>query len=133
LDIVLDSNVLFRILISGGDIISLFFDNKLKIYAPLRLKEEFLRHKKEIVAKSGFTSKEFEVLSESLFNRIILVPLKEYAPFLIKAKIMLAEHEKDEDFVALCLYKGIMIWTYEDRIFKIGLGISTKKISKSIT
>ena len=40
MDVVIDSNVIFRMLISGGEIIKLFFDSRLKIFAPERLRED---------------------------------------------------------------------------------------------
>lgn len=74
-----------------------------------------------------------EQLSDLFFDIIILVPLKEYVQFLPKAKELLKGHEKDEDFVALCLYKGIKLWIYEDLLFKIGIAISTKQISEKLS
>ena len=114
MDVVLDSNVLFRILISQGDIIDLLFHQKLTIYAPKRLQ------------------KEFNKLSAVLFSRIIFVPLEEYTQFLPQAKKMLQTHEKDEDFVALALLKQCKIWSYETRLLDLGFGILTKQISDEL-
>jgi predicted nucleic acid-binding protein len=74
-DVVLDSNVLFRILISQGDIVDLLFHPKLTIYAPKRLQEEFLSNRKEILSKSHISQREFDTLCFVLFSRIIFVPL----------------------------------------------------------
>ena len=105
MDVVLDSNVLFRILISQGDIIDLLFHQKLTIYSPKRLQEEFLNNRQEILSKSHISQQEFDKLCAILFSRIIFVPLEEYAQFLPQAKKILQSHEKDEDFVALALLK----------------------------
>jgi len=131
-DVVLDSNVLFRILISQGDIIDLLFHQKLTIYAPKRLQEEFLSNRQEILSKSRISQKEFNKLSAVLFSRIIFVPLEEYTQFLPQAKKMLQTHEKDEDFVALALLKQCKIWSYETRLLDLGFGILTKQISKEL-
>ena len=129
MEVVLDANVLFRMLISQGEILDIVFNEKLHIFAPLKLKEEFLKHKKEIVSKSKITLNEFKILSSLIFKRINFAPLEKYKNFLIKARKILGSHTKDEDFVALCLYKSIKLWTYEDFLFKLGVGISTKQIS----
>lgn len=132
MDIVLDSNVLFRVLISQGEIVNLLFDNRLKLFAPEILKEEFFNNKQEIISKSKLSETEFETLSSILFDKIAFVPLDEYKAFLPNAKKLLSKHEKDEDFVALCLFKCAKIWTYESLLFEIGVGISTKQISDKL-
>lgn len=132
MDVVIDSNVIFRMLISGGDIIKLFFDSRLRIFAPERLREEFLRNKKEIMEKSRLAEYEFEELASLLFENIIFVRIEEYKQYLPKAKKLLGKHEKDEDFIALCLMKSIKLWTYEELLKKMGFGISTKEIANRI-
>ncbi|MCK4364637.1 MAG: PIN domain-containing protein [Thermoplasmatales archaeon] len=133
MEVVLDSNVLFRMLISRGDIIELVFNTNLKIYAPQRLWEEFRNNKKEILSKSNLSKKDFQVLSSLISNRITFVRLEEYKKYLPKAKKLLKRHEKDEDFIALCLLKCCKLWTYESRLFEIGFGISTKEISNILS
>jgi predicted nucleic acid-binding protein len=59
LEVVIDSNVLFRTLISGGDIIDLVFDKNLTLYAPKMLWIEFLNNKKEILSKSKLSNSDF--------------------------------------------------------------------------
>ena len=124
-----DGSVLFRTLISQGDILDVVFDDKLKLCAPERLKEEFLRHEPEIIDKSMLSKPEVEKLAEVIFKRVSLVPLAEYKSLIPKAKELLGSHEKDEDFVALCLLKNVKLWTYEKLLFDIGLGISTKELA----
>ena len=133
MDIVLDSNVLFRMLISQGDIIELFFNSNLKIFASQRLLEEFYNNEKEILLKSKLSKKDFQLLSSLLFKRITFVKLDEYKKYLPKAKQLLKRHEKDEDFIALCLLKRCKLWTYESYLFEIGFGISTKDISNKLS
>lgn len=133
MEVVIDSNVLFRTLISKGDIIEILFNNSLKISAPENLRQEFIKHKDEILEKSKLSEKEFNELQSLLFERIIFIPLEEYKSFLSKAKELLGKHEKDIDFIALCLSKNIKLWTYESLLFNIGLGISTKEISEKLS
>ena len=131
--VVIDSNVLFRILITGGEITNLLKDNNLKIFGPKKLQEEFNNNREEILHKSKLPSNEvFRLIS--LFSKVItFIPKEEYKPFLPQAKQLLKDHNKDEDFIALCLAKNIKLWTYEDLLFKIGFGISTKQISEELS
>ena len=130
--IVIDSNVLFRILISQGKIIDLMFNPNIKIYAPKRLWQEFLKNEDEIIIKSNLSKKDFQILSSLLLKKITLVDLEDYKKFIPKARKLLANHNKDEEFIALCLLKNCKLWTYENRLFEIGFGISTKELSKKL-
>jgi len=132
LKVVIDTNLLFWILISQGDIVSLVFNEKLRIFAPLRLKEEFNKHKKEIFSKCKSPGS-FEKLVEMIFNRIIFVALEEYLEHLTKSRDILREHRKDEDFLALALFKKCKVWTYESRFFKLGYAVSTKQVSERLS
>ncbi len=81
----IDSNVLFRTLISQGEITELFFNTNLKIYAPQILWEEFCNHEKEIILKSDLSKKDFNDLSFLLFSRITFVRLNEYKKFFTRS------------------------------------------------
>ena len=129
----LDANILFRTLISQGEILRLIFDESLKLFAPLKLKQEFLNNKEEILSKSRLSEDEFNILSSLIFKRIEFVPLSKYKKSLPEAKELLGKHIKDEDFVTLCLSKDILLWTYEPLLSKIGIGISTKQISEQLS
>jgi len=133
MEIVIDSNVLFRILISRGEIINLLFNRKLKIFAPLKLKEEFVKHRQDILLKSKLPKEKFDEFSRLVFKRITFVPLEKYESFIPKAKQLLDKHEKDEDFIALCLLKNTKLWAYEQLLFNIGFAISTKQISEKLS
>ncbi|MBI2550023.1 hypothetical protein HYV83_02480 [Candidatus Woesearchaeota archaeon] len=130
---VLDANVLFRMLISQGDILEILFDDELRLCAPERLKEEFLKHKEDIAEKSKLPLQDLEKLTSLILSRVSLVAINEYKASLPRAKELLGTHEKDEDFVALCLIKDIKVWTYEKLLFKIGVGISTKQLGEKLS
>lgn len=132
MNVVLDSNVLFRTLISQGDILDVFFHPRLMIYAPQRLQEEFQNNTQEILAKSRLSENAFETLCSLLFAKTILIPLEKYQYLLPQAKQILGSHQKDEDFIAVCLLKHCKVWTYESRLFDIGYGISTKQLSRRL-
>ena len=133
MEVVLDSNVFFRTLISSGEIVELFFNKNLKIFAPEKLKEEFLKNKSEIIDKSRIPKPEFDEFVSLIFEKVNWIPLDQYFSSIKKAKELLKNHEKDEDFIALCLEKNIKLWTYEKLLFNIGFGISTREISEELS
>ncbi|MEK6835344.1 MAG: PIN domain-containing protein [Nanoarchaeota archaeon] len=132
MDLVLDSNILFRTLISRGAIIEIIFNKNLKLFAPERLKKEFLSHRKEVLQKSKLSEQEFNELVSLLFSVVKFVPTNEYKEYVPKAKGLLKAHLKDVEFLALALKLDCLIWTYEELFFDIGFGISTKQISSKI-
>jgi predicted nucleic acid-binding protein len=132
MDVVLDANVLFRTLISHGNILEIMFNPNLQLFAPQKLREEFLAHKKEIIQKSHLSQTTFHLLCSQIFKKIIFVDVEEYKRYLPKAKNVLRSHRKDEDFIALCIMKKCKVWTYESRLFDIGYGISTSELSKKL-
>ena len=78
MDVVIDANVLFRALISSGEIVKMLFNSELKIFAPEVLGNEFLNNKNEILSKSKLSEIEFDSLASLLLERIIFVPFDEY-------------------------------------------------------
>ena len=133
MEVVIDANVLFRTLISSGEIVKVLFNPELKIFAPEVLGNEFLNNKNEILSKSKLSEIEFDALASLLLERIIFVPFDEYKEFLPKARSLLGRHAKDEDFIAVCLMKKAKLWTYEKLLFEVGFGISTKEISEKLS
>lgn len=57
---------------------------------------------------------------------------EEYSNSFPEARKFLGEHVKDEEFVALSLCKKAPLWTYEKRLFEIGICISTKELSEKL-
>lgn len=83
--------------------------------------------------RTTFSKSELETVASILLSRIEFVPLENYKDNLPESKELLKGHNKDEDFLALCLAKKCKLWTYESRFFKIGCAISTKEISKELS
>ena len=107
--VVLDSNVLFRTLISGGEIIRLIFNKNLELFTPQKIKEEFLNNRKEILSRSKISELGFNKLISSIFKIVKLVPSYEYKEFIPKSKELLKKHVKDVEFVALALKLNCLI------------------------
>lgn len=132
MEVNLDTNILFRALISHGVVILLLFDVRLKVNAPERMRDEFYAHKKEIMEKSQLSEEDFNAAATLLFEKINFIPLGSYQQFLPEAKRLLGEHTKDAEFIALCLMNGAKLWTYEKLLFDLGFGISTREIARQL-
>jgi len=131
-EVILDSNVLFKMLISRGNIFEVFFHPDLRIIAPERLLIELERNYAEIARKSKLSETELEEAKSDLLLKINFVNNYNYRNLFTAAGELLKGHTKDEDFVALHLLTRSKIWTYEDRLFKMGVAISTKEIADKL-
>ena len=126
--IVIDANVLFRTLISSGSILDVIFHPSLTIYAPYQLKTEFFNHREELISKSHISFDSFRIITDEIFKKIIFVDWKKYEKYISKANVLLKDHAKDEDFIALCMLENCKLWTYEKRLISIGFGMSTREL-----
>lgn len=95
----------FLILISSGSILDVLFHPSLTSYAPQQLKVEFLNHQQEIIKKSHLPRETVVFLTGEVFKKIIFVNRNDYEQYIQKAKNLLKGHNKDEDFIALCIAK----------------------------
>ena len=117
--LVIDANIVISSLI-GRKLDNLIFSPKLDLVAPERLFTEIMRHREEILLKSGLAKLEFEILIILLEKKIKLVPMEEFIALLPKAEELLEEHKKDTPYVALALKFNCPFWSYEERFKKIG-------------
>ncbi len=80
------------------------------IYSPEGLISELDEHKKEIRAKSKLNEKRYDELMAVLLSKIKLEPKETIAPFL-KEALEFSPDKDDSPFLALCLAKGIALWS----------------------
>lgn len=114
MELVVDANVIFAALIGKGKTQELFFENKIKLVAPLKLIVEF-ENNRELIAEKGKVSipelmESFQILKE----RIELYPTDDI-PNEVRLKAdKLAPHSKDIPYFALALQLGCAIWSREE-------------------
>ena len=126
MDIVIDANELFSCIIAKGRrlnsrTLDIFFSDKVKLFAPMKILEELEGNKNEIARKSGFAQYEFAAFLELLRIRITFVDLKEFIGDIEDAK-KLAPHLKDAEYFGLALHINARIWSQE-RAFKNQKGV----------
>lgn len=122
MDLVVDANVLFSILIKKGKTEELLFEEDLHVFAPEFIFEEFEKYKDYILNKTQRTKIEFDELMIVLKKRIKTIPNEETEKFISEAK-QICPDEKDIDYFALALKMKCPLWS-NDKLLK------TQKIIK---
>ena len=113
--LVVDANVLFSALIKDSFTRKMFFDERLEIYAPQYLFEEFEEHREEIMQKTHRSEADFWEVMGILKSRISVIPVSEFEKFMEKAKK--ASPDKDDAiyFAAAFAIDGA-IWSNDARL-----------------
>jgi len=114
--LVVDANVLFSALIKDGVTRRLFFEERLEIYAPEYLFEEFAEHRDEIIQKTHRCKADFWDVMGILKSKISIVPLSEFERFMEKAHEVSPDRDDAIYFAVAFAIKGA-IWS-NDRNLK---------------
>jgi len=77
MDVVVDANVIFAVLIKDSLSYHLLFSGRFHLFTPEYIFTEFEKDKEEILEKKKRTTEDFFRLLEILKRRITLVPLEE--------------------------------------------------------
>ncbi len=114
MELVVDANVLFAALIGRGKTQRLFFDDRIKLEAPLKLLIEFENNKELIAQRGNVSVKELMEAFVLLKERIELYPTESISQETRSKAEKLSPHAKDNPYFALALYLGSAIWSRED-------------------
>jgi predicted nucleic acid-binding protein len=115
MDLVVDANVLFSILIKEGKTEEVLFHESIHSFAPEFLLEEFQKHESIILEKTHREHKEFEQLMGVLKKRIVVVPKKETRQFQ-KQAVRISPDKKDKDYFSLAIKLQCSIWSNDKRL-----------------
>lgn len=134
--LVVDANILFATLIKESSTAELFLSDKLNLYAPEFLFDEFAKYEQYIIEKTKRSKQDFIQYLNLLKDEIEIVPLKLIMPFIDKAE-KFSPDPKDSVYLACALAINSKIWsndkklkdeqnnievlTTEDLIFKVGI------------
>ncbi len=102
MDLVVDANILFAVLVKEGITEELLFKNDFRLFAPEFIFEEFEKYRKLLEKKTKRTESDFNLLLEILQKRITLIPNEELRPFIEKSK-RISPDIKDVAYIALAL------------------------------
>lgn len=117
--LVLDANRLFAALIKNSIARKILFNPSLEFIAPDYILIELSNHKNELLRKSKLPEDEFDILFQSLFENIIIVPLEEIKPCYDRAMEIMKNIDPDDAvFLAISFCSpNDGIWT-EDAHFE---------------
>ena len=116
MDLVIDANILFSILIKEGKTKELLFEEDLHIFAPEFIFEEFEKYSSLIMEKTKRSKEELSKLMEILKKHIKIIPNEETEKFISEAE-KICPDKKDIDYFALTLKLKCPLWS-NDKILK---------------
>ncbi len=115
MELVLDANILFAIMIRSSTTAQLAFEETLNLIAPEFIIEEFLNHEEEILGKLKRTQEEFVQMMHLLKDIITIIPSEEYS-WYINSALAITPDEKDTMYFALALQRGCAIWSNDRKL-----------------
>ena len=115
MDLVIDANVLFSVLIKRGKTEEIIFETDLHLFAPEFIFEEFDKYKERIFGKTERTDEEFNDLMNVLKKKIKIIPNEETEKYISEAK-KISPDEKDSDYFALALKLKCAIWSQDRKL-----------------
>jgi len=113
--LVVDANILFAALINEGSTAELLISDKLQLFAPEFLFEEFSKYEELILKKTHRSNEDFNQFLELLKDQITIVPKKEITPFIDKAEKM-SPDPKDTIYLALALALKSNVWSNDKKL-----------------
>jgi len=116
LRLVVDSNILFAALIRKGLTSRLILSERVELYAPERLFDEFEKYREYILSKTHRSEEDFERFLSILEGRIEIIPRCEFESWLKEAKRVC----KLDDFPFVALAKALecAIWSNDRELKK---------------
>jgi predicted nucleic acid-binding protein len=115
MDVVIDANILFAILIRHGNTEDLLFNEDLHVFAPEFLFDEFEKYREHIMEKTDRNREEFEQFFTIIKKRIKTIPNEETQKYIEQAK-KTSPDEKDADYFALALKLNCYIWSNDKKL-----------------
>ena len=116
MEMVIDANILISALISAaGKTYDLIFNERIKLFSPEFLLEEFEKHKNEILKKSGLSDSDFKLFLSLISSEIGFVSKSEFEKFISEASEITPDPD-DTEYVALAMKLKCSIWSNDKRL-----------------
>jgi len=116
MELIIDANILMSALISiKGITFDLIFNDKIRLFAPEYILEEFEKHEKEILTKSGLSKEDLHLFLSLVSVRIEFVPKEEFEGFSEKAS-KITPDQNDSEYFALSLKLNCPIWSNDKKL-----------------
>lgn len=115
MDLVIDANILFAVLIKEGKTENLIFSDALHLFAPEFIFEEFDKYRDYILGKTKRSKGDFEKFLEIIKKRIQIIPNEETEHIMQLAKDICPD-PGDADYFAVALKFNCPIWSNEKKL-----------------
>jgi len=112
---VIDANILFASLIKDSLTAELLLSDKLILYAPEFLFDEFLKYEQYILEKTKRSKEDFEHYLSILREEIEIIPQNIISPLIEEAEIF-SPDEKDTVYLACALAIDSKIWSDDKKL-----------------
>ncbi len=116
MNLVIDANILFALLIKHGKTEEVLFQERINAFAPEFLLEEFQKYEYLILKKTSRSHEEFQELMNTIKKKIKIIPNEETKPYMKEAR-KISPDKKDTKYFATALMLNCAIWS-NDRPLK---------------
>jgi predicted nucleic acid-binding protein len=113
--LIVDANILFAALIKEGLTAELMISDKIQLFAPEFLLNEFSKYEDIILKKTNRSKKDFYQFLEILKEQITIISRSEISPYMSKAKDI-SPDPKDTLYIALALAIKSNIWSNDKKL-----------------
>jgi predicted nucleic acid-binding protein len=113
--LVIDANILIAALIRKSVTSEIISKQKIELFSPSHLWDEFAKYQEYILTKTRRTDAELQELINTLKDRITITPTNEYAKSEKLAKLI-SPDENDVQYISLALHLGIPIWSNDRKL-----------------
>ncbi len=113
--IVVDTNIAIAAILKRSTTQEILFNPELEPYAPEFIGEEIIKHRQELMKKSGDTENKFYTILSLVLSRITIVREEKYA--MHKEYVLKFTPDKmDWPFLALAKNLNAVLWTNDRRL-----------------
>ena len=115
--LVVDANIIFAALIKEGYTAELMITDKIQLFAPEFLFEEFSKYEELIEKKTNRSKEEFSQFLDLLKDLITVIPKDTIVPFLTQGE-KFSPDKKDTIYLALALALKFAVWSNDKNLKK---------------
>jgi len=116
MELIIDANILMSALIStNSKTCDLIFNDRIKLFAPDFLLDEFDKHENEILSKSKLSESEFKLFLSLISSRIEFFSYSEFKRFISISK-EISPDPNDTEYFALALRLNCGIWSNDKKL-----------------
>ncbi len=115
MDLVVDANVLFAVLIKDGGSARLLLHDKIQLFAPEFILDELEKYDKLIQKKTHRNEGELRLILSIIKDKICFIPLNEIIDVFAEAE-SISPDINDSPYFAVSLLIGAPLWTNDKRL-----------------